>query len=377
MHKVTIFNLGNADCIRIDLDNGKKILFDYANTRNPEDKFDLRCDLPKELREDLDEAERDYFDVVAFTHLDEDHYKGATDFFWLQHEKKYQDDDRTKISTLWVPAAIITEDSLNIEEARIIQKEARHRFKKGKDIRVFSRPERLRDWCKKNDIKLEDRQNLITDAGKIAPDFSKEDDEVEFFVHSPFAKRLNEEEIEDRNADSLVMQATFEVDKIETKLLLMSDATHEVLTDIVEVTRDNKKRPERLEWDIAKLPHHCSYTALGHDKGDNKTDPVDDVKWLYEDQGQEKGKIISTSKPIPHKGSEEDKDNNPPHRQAAKYYEDILDDPDDQFLVTMEHPKKTAPKPIVIEIDSSKATVKKQALTAAAMATATPTPRAG
>ena len=80
MHTVTFHNLGNADCIRINLENGKKILFDYANRRDPNDKYDLRCDLPKELRDDLDD--RDYYDVVAFTHLDEDHYCGATDF-WL------------------------------------------------------------------------------------------------------------------------------------------------------------------------------------------------------------------------------------------------------------------------------------------------------
>ena len=139
MHKVTIFNLGNADCIRIELDNGKNILFDYANKKNPDDKFDLRCDLPEELRESLDEAGKDYFDVVAFTHLDEDHYKGASEFFWLQYAQKYQGDDRIKIATLWVPAAIITEDSLDLEEARIIQKEARHRFKNGRRYsRVFA-----------------------------------------------------------------------------------------------------------------------------------------------------------------------------------------------------------------------------------------------
>ena len=33
MHTVTIFPLGNADCTRIDLQGGKKILFDYANMR--------------------------------------------------------------------------------------------------------------------------------------------------------------------------------------------------------------------------------------------------------------------------------------------------------------------------------------------------------
>ena len=104
MHKVTFFNLGCADCCRIVLENGKRILFDYANMRNSENQYDLRCDLPKELRDELDDADRDHFDVVAFTHLDEDHYKGASDFFWLEYAKKYQGDGRIKIDTLWVPA---------------------------------------------------------------------------------------------------------------------------------------------------------------------------------------------------------------------------------------------------------------------------------
>ena len=53
MHKVTFHNIGNADCIRIDLDNGKKILFDYAHMGDPHDDDDRRCDLPRELRDDL------------------------------------------------------------------------------------------------------------------------------------------------------------------------------------------------------------------------------------------------------------------------------------------------------------------------------------
>ena len=38
-------------------------------------------------------------------------------------------------------------------------------------------------------------------------------------MHSPFAKRLNDCEVEDRNRDSIVMQATFLADKTETKAL--------------------------------------------------------------------------------------------------------------------------------------------------------------
>ena len=78
--KVTFFPLGNADCCRLDLAGGRKVLIDFANTRNLKDPFDKRIDLAGELRRDLDDADRDYFDVVCVTHLDTDHVKGPGDF---------------------------------------------------------------------------------------------------------------------------------------------------------------------------------------------------------------------------------------------------------------------------------------------------------
>ncbi len=273
-------------------------------------------------------------------------------------------------------AALITEQAPDDEEARILQREARYRFKAGSGIRVFSRPERLRKWCETNGIKLEDRLAIITDAGQLAPEFSLAEHGVEFFVHSPFAVRQDGNTIEDRNADALVVQATFKVGTTATQVLLMADSTHEALTDIVRVTK-NKGNQDRLTWDVAKLPHHCSYLSLGPDKGTDKTEPVDDVAWLYEEQGQEGAVIVSTSKPIPSKGSDEDEDPQPPHRQAANYYKTVLDQRDGAFVVTMEHPKKTSPKPVVIEIGSNGATLMLAAVTAAASATSRPAPRAG
>jgi len=376
MHRMTIFPVGNADCSRIDLECGKKILFDYADTRDPNDKWDLRCDLPRELREDLDQSGRDYYDVVVFTHLDRDHFMGATNFFYLEHAQKYQGDGRIKMKVMWVPAGLITEEGCDDEEGRILQREARYRFKNGAGIRVFSRPERLKDWCEQNGVSLADRLSLITDAGRLAPEFSLAHDGVEFFIHSPFAVRQDENTVEDRNGDSVVVQATFEIGGVQTKAILMADSTHEALSDIVAVTRA-KGNDSRLEWDIVKLPHHCSYLSLGPEKGDDKTMPVENVAWLYEKQGQHGGIIVSTSKPIPVKGSKEDDDPQPPHRQAANYYKDVVTDLTGQFIVTMEHPKKDAPKPLVIEIGPDKATVKKQAIGAAYVATSRPAPRAG
>ncbi|MCK4487156.1 MAG: hypothetical protein KAU38_10395 [Desulfobacterales bacterium] len=195
-------------------------------------------------------------------------------------------------------------------DARVIRAEARYRLLKGKGIRIFSRPAKLEKWLEEQGIKLEDCEHLITDAGQIVPGFTTQTDGAEFFVHSPFAIRVGDE-LQDRNTASLVLHITFDVQGQTTRVMLGADTPHQAWTDIVNITLYHK-RPERLSWDVFKLPHHCSYTALSDEKGKDKTKPVPKVKWLFE-QGGDGGYIVSTSKPIP----TDDSDDQPPHRQAA------------------------------------------------------------
>jgi hypothetical protein len=372
MPKLTFFPLGNADCCRIDLVNGEKLLFDYADTRCRDDKDDKRVDLPAELRKDLNATGRKYYDIVAFSHLDQDHTCGSTEFFYLEHDKKYQSDERIKMNEMWVPAAVIIEahDTLG-EEHKIIQKEARHRLRNKKGIRVFSRPGLLKDWLEGEGMTVDEVCHLITDAGQVVPGFTREEHGVEFFAHSPFAKRINECEVVDRNSDSLVLQATFEDYGTETRLILSADAPHEILGEIVDITRQHK-REERLEWDVFKLPHHCSYLSLGPEKGKDKTEPGPNVKWLFEDRSHQGGIIVSTSNPIPNEDTDQ-----PPHRQAANYHKDNIADKGGEFRVTMEFPMTSKPEPMVIEIGSSGAKVVKRTTGGAASATGGPAPRAG
>ena len=371
MHKLTFYPLGNADCCLLDLENGQKILFDYADVGDSDDDDDLRIDLPEKLRDDLEEAEKDSYDVVAFTHADEDHIKGFSEFFYLEHAQKYQDEDRIKIDILWVPAAIILETSPSTEDHRILRAEARYRLKEGTGIRVFSKPQQLKEWLEDQDLTLEERENLITNAGEIVPGYKKSSDGVEFFVHSPFSRSIEEngEEIE-RNEASLVVQAAFECENEDTKLILGADIDYESWEDIVQITK-SKNRKARLEWDIFKISHHCSYKSLSSEKGKEKTTPVSDIKWLFE-QGQEKAILVSTSDPIPTTNTTQ-----PPHQQAANYYKDIAKGIDGEFKVTMEHPKESAPKPLVITIDSSKATIEERSVSAATLITSQTAPRAG
>jgi hypothetical protein len=154
MVSLTFFNLGNADTCQINLRDGRRMLVDYANKRDPADESDKRCDLPKLLTDDLKEAELKGYAVVAFTHLDDDHVLGSTDFFEFDHADKHKGGDRKKIKTLWVPAGALTESNLE-GDSWTIRQEARHRLLKGYGIRVFSRPERLKEFLEVNGLSLD------------------------------------------------------------------------------------------------------------------------------------------------------------------------------------------------------------------------------
>lgn len=371
MARLTFYPLGNADCCLIDLADKKKLLLDFGNQRDPDNPDDKRIDLAEALRKDLAEAERDSYDYVGFTHLDRDHVNRASEFFWFDFSKKYQGEGRARINTLWVPAAVIIEEKPDFEDADVIQAEARYRLREGYGIRVFSGPKRLDAWLVKNGLTPESRARFITNAGELIPGLNKQENGVEFFVHCPFAHRNDAGNDLDRNDDSLVLQATFLEGGRETKLILGSDITHKIWAEIVKLTK-RYKNEARLEWDVFKLPHHCSYTGLGPEKGKTKTVPVPEAKWLFEDRGQRGGIVISTSDPIPVEDTDQ-----PPHKQAAAYHEDTKNERDGKFIVTMEHPSAASPEPLIIHIDGLGTTVRLRHLGGIGVITSRSAPRAG
>lgn len=374
MTQITFYPLGCADTSLLELQDGRRMLVDYANKRS-DDENDKRCDLPALLKADLKAARRSSYAVASFTHLDEDHCKGASEFFYFRHAAKYQGDGRHKIDTLWVPAAAITETNLDAD-AWAIRQEARYRLRQGSGILVFSRPERLRDWFEDEGLSMELRADCFVDAGKLVPAFDLYVDGVEFFIHSPHARRTNERGLEDRNGDLLVFQARFLEGGTNTDVIFSADVDHTILSEIVQITRWHKN-DDRLHWNVYHLPHHCSYKSIGPEKGVDKTIPVAEVKWLCETQGEPDGFIISPSKAIPYKGTPEDEDVQPPHRQAAAYYRaDVLNDPK-HLLVTMSEPSSTSPKPIVISITADGAVKVPPGSGGAKAAAAVIAPRAG
>lgn len=372
---LTFYPLGNADTTLIRLRDDNLVLFDYADMRNPKDPYDKRIDLPRVLREQLADADRDAFRVVAFTHLDDDHICGASGFFQFKHSTSLQGGDRVEMEEMWVPASAITEVGVD-GDARCIRQEARYRLKEGHGIKVFSRPAPLQKILAQWGLTVEDRRHCIVDAGQIVPGFSLAGLEgAEFFVHSPFAWRTDNG-LEDRNQNSIVVQLTLREGGNDSYVFLGADVDYETLSQIVQTSRRHGNE-QRLTWDVLKLFHHCSYTALSAEKGEDVTDPVDDVRYLFEDRSRSKGIIVSPSKPIPYKGTAEDRDVQPPHRQSANYYKEVVRDIGGEFKVTMETPTVSNPKPLKVKVSTAGVALAMIAAPNVAAATSSQTTRAG
>lgn len=374
MHQLTFYPLGNADTLFIDFEEttsglDRVFVLDYANVKSSTNKFDLRWDIEADISAKLAAKKRTDVDVFCITHIDNDHIAGAAEFFYLEHAQKYQGEGRTKIKTLWVPSGAITETGVE-DNSRIWRAEARHRLKKGKGIRVFGRPARLKQWLESEGLTLESRKHLVTDAGRLIEGFTKEEDKVEFFLHSPHAHRINEREVEDRNQDSIVMQTVFVSGGVETKVIFGGDTTWVSMEDIVSISKKHGNQ-HRLEFDIFKLPHHCSYKSLSDIKGATKTEPKPLVKEWFE-MASERALVISTSERVLNQEQTQ-----PPHFQAKNYHVENINRVNGQFKVTMEHPVPTSPKPMVVNIGSSGFEIESASTPAPALA-ATQTPaRAG
>jgi len=379
MHKITFYPVGNGDTCQIILNNDQRFLFDYRHLKQAESDESPHIGLEKQLRDELQAANRDYFDVVAFTHGDKDHIENSTEFFELEHAAKYQGNGRIKIKELWVPAAMILESSSNDDSERpeftILRQEARHRLIEGKGIRVFSQPKKLKGWLESKGLTLESRSHLITNAGETVPGYALNDQEVEFFCHSPFIKHVDENDIQ-RNEASLIFQIRLNTyGTRHFNYFAVGDSTWDVLEDIVEISNYHNNE-NRLDWDLFNIPHHCSYLALSDEKGERETIPAEKVKELL-NHAQLGAYMVSSSAPI---GCDDDayEQIQPPHVQAKKCYENHLKSCGGRkIMVTMEEPNTTTPKPLAFIINKFGCQLEKKTVTGAILGTTVVPPRAG
>lgn len=340
--RIRFYPVGNGDSVLVENDDGKHLLIDYNCPSEAKDDDDERINLEEELDERLKDKD---LDVLMITHAHDDHYHGFSEYFWLNFAEKYQEDQRKKITELWVPDALIWETGIN-GEGRILRSEARYRLlDEQKGIKVFGESVSLIEFIENSGkVSYDDVKHLIFKPGDIINHFSG----FEIFIHSPHSWKTEEDE--NKNNKCIVIQADFRIDsKSVTKVIFGSDAESDAWEGIYSATENNGNH-DRLEFDVFKVSHHCSHTALNREeKGDLITEPVENVKKLFEKQGQSKCKLIASCDKIPSKSKRNE--SGPPHYQAAEYYRKVAGNKDGEFEVTMEQTMGSKNrKPIVVEI---------------------------
>lgn len=378
-HSITFYPVGNGDTTQIVTDQGKRILLDYRQHSNAESADFPVMDIRSTLKEELSSDDQNFFDVVAFTHADNDHIQGSTEFFEFDYTAKYQGDDRIKIKELWVPAAMLLEAADNdkqSEEFVILRQEARHRLINDYGIKVFSKPDDLVTFMQEKGLGPNDRDHRIVDAGSLVDTFSLSNDGIEFFCHSPFMKHCDASDKKTiRNEASLIFNVRLAAGSRTYDFMAIGDSEYEVLSDIVSITQF-KGNEDRLEWNLFSLPHHCSYLALSDEKGTRQTIPKPKVEELLL-KGRQNSYMISSSRPIDtdHVAYEQIQ---PPHIQAKNCYQSYLSKVlGRRLIVTMEEPSPLKPKPVKFEVSSMGLSLAVPMLTGAGLALQSKPARAG
>ncbi len=354
-HTVTFFPVGNGDTSLIQLDNKKWILTDYYHQSQGEDPNNTIIDLKRKLTDMLRLAKKTSFDVVMFTHADKDHIQGSSDFFYFEHAAKYQAVERPKIDELWVPAAFVLEEGLE-DDDRVIRQEARYRLeKKGTGIKIFSKPEELKDWLEKRGLTVEDRRGCFVDAGQLVSTFTAATDGLELFCHAPFKEQVDDHE-EYRNNASIILHATFCFPSVDYKYFMIGDADWDYLEKVVTKTETNRNEA-RLSWDLYFAPHHCSYKGLSDEKGDYETIPTNTLARLL-NYGRQHNFIVASCFAFETIENPTDRAL-PPHIQAKKCYERFSKSTGGRkIFITMSYPNYKDPKPLSIEIDENGLSIK-------------------
>jgi hypothetical protein len=307
-----------------------------------------------------------------FTHAHEDHVKGASDYFYLNYTPKYQVGDRVKIKELWVSAAFLL-DVNPCEDARIIRQEARYRLKKcnGQGVKIFAAPNTLDSWLTANDLSTDDNDHPIIHAGTLL-DSSMHNlgNEVSIFVHAPFSEDSDDD---DRNTSSIVLQISLINAYRNTDIFITGDTPHDVIDKIVTRSETNGNS-KYLNWDLYDIPHHCSHTGLAAERGEDITEPSDNIKRLLGEYGRQNAFLVASCRALSDVGED---DTQPPHFQAKKAYIKFSKNADGTaktFFVTSEYKGIVTPKPLRFTIED---TGIKEDTVISAKIISSPAPRAG
>jgi len=374
--KITFFPVGNGDMTLIALESGRKILIDLNIRADADDPNDTTPDVAKQLRERLerDESDRLFVDALLVSHPDKDHCTGLAKHFHLGSASDWSKAlDKILIRELWSSPMVFRRASKNhilCEDAKAFSAEARRRVKYYKDGNLLKDGERILILGEDQDGKSDGLDAILV---RVDNQFSKvngsEDWSMIGRLLAPIPKSDDDtEETLSKNHSSTIIQFSLTGDGHSDMCRFLTGGDAEVAIWERLWTRHEHRR-DWLSYDVMQTPHHCSWHTLSYDSWSEKGEDAQVCHAAKEALSQSRGNaiIVASSKPI------KADDCDPPCTRAKREYVTMAE----QFLVTMEHPKESAPAPLEIKITQVGCTVIKQATIGSATIISRPAPRAG
>ena len=350
--KITFFPVENGQAVLVSLDDQTHLLFDIKQKPDDEE-HEKEWDVHKWLLEVLPKRNDSYIlSVFCLSHADIDHCQGFERVFSYGNSET-NEELRIIIDELWVTADFFHNKLEG--SAAIIQNEAKRRLtlwldpqqlekakEPGNRLVVFggSRDQDLKKLP--TSIRPVAGEDVNTVCGTVRSDFS-------FFVHWPFREIVDEEK-EDRNESSLVgLLSIMEQDESAT-MLLGGDAGCWIW-DIIYKKTEEKRRLNKLKWNVFFVPHHGSYGFFTEKTGNEGRDEARDnpIKSSLEilGLGLDKSWIVCSSRVPKDRNYTDD---NPPHIQAVNHYKDCAEKKKGQFICLMQYPNEDKPEPLVLRL---------------------------
>lgn len=372
-HSITYYPVGSGDTALICANEGTPNLFvmlvDFCN-RPRHTPGITYVDVDSALKTTMAALDRTYFDVVLITHIDNDHVAGIENFIELNYAKKYQGNGRFKANELWVPAAAVYEKGSQVQDsAYCVRSEARHRLRRqdGRGLRIFSFPSALDDFLRKNNIDPSVLDRVVTQAGLYVRTPAMRSAGLSLFIHSPLAHVQDDAGKSERNRDSIVFQAIFDVGSADdVTAMFYSDLKSNDLIHVCQVTLGHGNS-DTLVYDVLKTPHHSSYLSLAKDKDSIPSDLEPEIEHLFDTSGKNRAIIISSSC-----ASSKNNGNDPPHQEAVDYFKMLAKKKGGDFRITDNEPDVKNPAPLVVIIDHEGARIKRRESTYKSKVSKTP-----
>lgn len=388
--EITFFPVDNGDMTLITLADKNKtsILIDINIRKKADDGSDDTFDAAKALREKIQFGSdgRPYIDVFSLTHPDKDHCTGLCEHFYLGDIKDYPDDQKNKnekriiIRELWSSPIVYKRASKNhtlCDDAKAFNKEAKRRVEVNKDNNfIVSDGDRILILGEDEGDKTNGLDEILV---KVDETFNKiKGSKSDFFEALLIAPRpiLNDddEDILSKNNSSVILNIKIAASKtVKDGCSLLTGGDAEV-TIWERVWAKYKNEPEKLEYDLLQVPHHCSLHSLSYDSWSECAEKVvisaDALSSLS--QAKDEASIVSSSKPI------KNGDSDPPCTRAKREYVKIIDDVEGIFHCTGEYPKESEVNILTFKVgENGGIGVAKEVAKAATISISTPPSRAG